>query len=108
MKLAAVLARHGLLTAIHKHYQPAQWKDFLAQQPASIVEHIMVSTGTSDQDMEQLRSIMKQHPQLKFICIDVANGYAEAFVDFVRRCRDTFPGKPLLPAMLSPAKWSKS
>ncbi len=94
-ELAAVLARHGLLTAIHKHYHPDQWASFLAEQTPSIVEHIMVSTGTSDHDMEQLRTIMAQHPQLKFICIDVANGYAETFVDFVRRCRDSFPDKTI-------------
>jgi len=94
-ELATELARHGLITAIHKHYHPGQWGDFLAHQPTSIVENIMVSTGTSDQDMEQLHIIMEQYPQLKFICIDVANGYAEAFVDFVRRCRDTFPDKTI-------------
>ncbi|MFO7766736.1 MAG: GMP reductase [Pelovirga sp.] len=95
-ELAATLARHGLLTAIHKHYHPDQWASFLAEQSPSIVEHIMISTGTSSQDLDQLRLIMKQHPQLKFICIDVANGYAETFVEFVRRCRDNFPEKTII------------
>lgn len=95
-ELAAVLAEHRLLTAIHKHYHPEQWARFLAGQPASIAEHIMVSTGTSEQDLIQLHTILEQHPQLKFICIDVANGYAEAFVDFVRLCRDSFPDKTII------------
>ncbi|MFO7578515.1 MAG: GMP reductase [Pelovirga sp.] len=95
-ELAAVLARAGLLTAIHKHYSLEQWTRFLAEQEDNIGEHIMVSTGTSDHDFSQLRVILAQHPQLQFICIDVANGYAETFVDFVRQCRDSFPGKTIV------------
>ena len=33
-------------------------------------------------------------PQI--LCIDVANGYSEAFVDFVKRARSTFPSKVIV------------
>jgi len=35
-------------------------------------------------------------PQLKFICIDVANGYSEHFVDFVKGIRDQYPDKVII------------
>ncbi len=95
-ELAEVLAQYKLLTAIHKHYSAQQWQQFLGRQPEEIYQHIMISTGTSDQDFAQLQSILTDHPRLRFICIDVANGYAESFVDFVRRCRTEFPSQTIV------------
>jgi len=94
--LAEVLAGFGLLTAIHKHYSLEQWSDFLGHQSDTIYQRIMVSTGTAADDLTHLTHIISQHRQLEFICIDVANGYAESFVDFVKRCRDTFPNKTIV------------
>lgn len=93
---AVVLARHGLLTAIHKHYSLEDWGHFLAGRDESICERIMVSTGSSDDDFIQLKKTLAAHPQLKFVCIDVANGYAEAFVSFVARAREAFPDKTII------------
>ncbi|MCW9048987.1 MAG: GMP reductase [Deltaproteobacteria bacterium] len=95
-ELAKVLADFGLLTAVHKHYSLQQWNDFLTTQDKSIYQRIMVSTGTAEVDFKQLQEITSQHPKLELICIDVANGYAEAFVDFVKRCRDSFPDKTIV------------
>ncbi|MBN1958032.1 MAG: GMP reductase [Desulfuromonadales bacterium] len=94
-ELAKVLAENGLLTAIHKHYSLKEWEHFLSSQEDGIYERIMVSTGTADIDFKHLQEIISQHPKLKFICIDVANGYAESFVDFVKLCRDSFPDKTI-------------
>lgn len=38
-----------------------------------------------------LRDILTQLPQIEYICLDVANGYTQTFVDFVRRTREEFP-----------------
>jgi len=95
-EVARVLAKHDMLTAIHKHYSLDTWADFLAGQNASIFERIMVSTGVSDADFEKLSQIIERHPQLNFICIDVANGYAEAFVEFVIRVRKAYPDKTIV------------
>ncbi|MFK5926810.1 MAG: GMP reductase [Desulfuromusa sp.] len=95
-ELAKVLADFGLLTAIHKHYSLQAWQNFLNQQNDTIYQRIMVSTGTAGADFDQLKNILSQHPKLEFICIDVANGYAESFVDFVKLCRDSFPDKTIV------------
>ncbi len=95
-EVARVLARHGMLTAIHKHYSVDQWAEFLASESEDIYQRIMASTGTSDQDFERLVQILENHPQLEFICIDVANGYAEAFVEFVAKVRQSFPDKTIV------------
>ncbi|QES89920.1 GMP reductase [Rhizosphaericola mali] len=95
--MAEALAKDGLITAIHKHYTTDDWKIFLhSQTDNGIFQHIAVSTGTSKNDAEKLSLILNQHPDLQFICIDVANGYSEAFVDFVKRARDKFPDKTII------------
>lgn len=95
-ELATVLAEHDMITAIHKHYAIEEWQHFLNTQSDDIFNRIMVSTGTSLDDFEKLKDIMALNAQLNFICIDVANGYAEAFVDFVCKCRDSFPDKTIV------------
>ena len=64
--------------------------------PPEIVELIAVSTGSGKTDAAKLKSIMEQCPSLQFICIDVANGYSEHFVDFVKRTREALPDKIIL------------
>ena len=94
-EVASALASCSLLTAIHKHYSVAQWDQFLNGRD-DIYPWIMASTGTSDADFEKLSKIVKNHPKLEFICIDVANGYAESFVSFVSKVRETFPDKTIV------------
>lgn len=54
-------------------------------------QNVAVSSGTSDFDFENLSKIIKELPGLQFICLDVANGYSEVFVDFVKKVHKTFP-----------------
>ncbi|ATX75636.1 MAG: GMP reductase [Reinekea forsetii] len=84
---ALVLAEFRMLTAVHKHYSVEQWQDFLHDIDPAVLPHIMVSSGTSDADLNKLRAILALHSGLEFLCIDVANGYSEHFVTFLRRVR---------------------
>lgn len=90
------LAKSGLITAVHKHYSVAEWDAFMASSPHNIVQHVAVSTGTSLADAEKLHQILNRHPDLQFICIDVANGYSQHFVDFVKQTRDRHPSKTIM------------
>ena len=56
----------------------------------------MVSTGTAEDDYARMKEILALAPQIQFICIDVANGYAEAFVDFVQKVRNNWPDKTIV------------
>jgi GMP reductase len=95
-EVAGVLATHGMLTAIHKHYTVEDWDAYLSGRDEDIYSRIMVSTGTSESDFERITRIMTNHPKLDFICIDVANGYAESFVEFVRKVRGAFGDKTIV------------
>lgn len=95
-EMAIALAQHQLFTAIHKHYTPVQWKTFMQTSGNKIADHIALSTGTSLADAEKLDTILKENDLLKFICIDVANGYSEKFVDFVKATRAKHPAKVIM------------
>ena len=94
--MAVALASFDLLTAVHKHYSLSQWQQFVSRVPASVLKHVMVSTGTSDADFIKMQQILALSPALNFICIDVANGYSEHFVAFLKRAREACPDKTIV------------
>ncbi|WP_028975233.1 GMP reductase [Spirochaeta cellobiosiphila] len=94
--MAESLAEEGLVTAIHKHYSIEEWKLFLKDREDKFFDHIMVSTGTSEKDHQKLKDILGIDDRIKFICIDVANGYSEAFVSFVETVRHEYPKKGII------------
>ena len=89
--MASALAKHGVMTAIHKHYDVAQWREFVMSTDSDTLKNVMVSTGTSDADFEKTQQVLALSDDLMFICIDIANGYSEHLVDYVEKVRATFP-----------------
>lgn len=93
--MAEALASFNVLTAVHKHYSVEAWQAFIQRVSPTVLSHVMVSSGTSESDFSKLGAILALTPQLNFICIDVANGYSEHFVEFLQRVRESFPGKTI-------------
>ncbi|RXN22286.1 GMP reductase 1 [Labeo rohita] len=89
-EMAQVLSKHTLFTAIQKHYSLEEWKNFAASHPECL-EHVAASSGSGPADLEKLCSILEAIPLIQYICLDVANGYSEHFVEFVKRVRERFP-----------------
>ena len=42
-------------------------------------------------DSETMDQILQEFPQIPAICLDVANGYSEHFVEFVKEIREKHP-----------------
>ncbi|KAL1429058.1 hypothetical protein MTO96_016794 [Rhipicephalus appendiculatus] len=101
-EMAQVLAKHSMFTAIHKHYSVEQWKEFYASNPG-IFENIAVSSGSGEADYEKMKAILREIPALRYICLDVANGYSEAFVQFVRSAGNVVTGEMVEELLLSGA-----
>ncbi len=95
-EMAKALSQKKLFTTIHKHYTIDDWNDFCTSAPKGIENYIAISTGTSNKDSEKLAVIFNFNPHLKFICIDVANGYSEHFANFVRKTRKQYPDKVII------------
>ena len=95
-EMAVVLAKEKLFTAIHKHYSPQEWNDFLQTVSPDFYNYIAISTGTGKEDSVKIATIIKANPLLRFICIDVANGYSEHFVQFLKQTRKQYPDKVII------------
>ncbi|XP_070574490.1 GMP reductase 1-like [Ptychodera flava] len=89
-EMAKALAKHSMFTTIHKHYSVQAWKEFAENNP-DILKYIACSSGSGQSDMEKLTAILEAVPEIEFICLDVANGYSEHFVQFVKGVRKRYP-----------------
>jgi GMP reductase len=90
--MAKQLSKYRCLTALHKHYQPQDLINFFQTQDSN---YTFYSTGISNSDLEKLsfvnNSLTKVGLSIPRVCIDVANGYGEAFVHMVKRIRQLLP-----------------
>jgi GMP reductase len=94
-EMAAALAKYDLFTCIHKHYSVEAWSEFAATYP-QVLKNVAVSSGSGVGDMEKLTKILQAVPNVSYICLDVANGYTEQFVQFVREVRRQFPNHTII------------
>lgn len=93
-EMAEMLAKHQLLTAVNKYATVAEWQAFV-QKNSAILPYVFVTSGTTESDFQNLCSVANAIA-CDMICLDVANGYSQPFVDFVRKTRATFPGKIIM------------
>jgi len=94
-EIASELYKSSMLTAIHKYYSLEDWLDFSERFPEAM-NFVCLSMGISQEDFEKTESIVKTVPGIKFIMIDVANGYTETFVDMVKKVSDSFPNQIII------------
>uniref|UniRef100_A0A6C0ARW6 GMP reductase n=1 Tax=viral metagenome TaxID=1070528 RepID=A0A6C0ARW6_9ZZZZ len=90
IQMALELQKHKVLTCLHKYYTSDELKDQNLDP-----EYYAVSTGINDNDLINLEAIIQEIP-IKFICIDVANGYMTKFVERCAEIREKYPDKILI------------
>lgn len=89
--MARELSKQKLFTCLVKSYNIYDWNH---QSKSIDYNHFAISVGTGDFD--KLDIVMNSHPEIKFICIDVANGYSEHFGAFVEKVRNSYPDKTII------------
>jgi GMP reductase len=85
--MAYELSRAEMFTCIAKHNQPKDWYNQFGEIDT---DHIAISVGTSKEEYGKAKETIATC-NLEWICIDIANGYSEHFVDFVRKVRSDYP-----------------
>lgn len=78
----------GLSVALHKHYS---LKDLQKYYKDNGSDHTWYSIGMVKDDEEKLEAFINAGGKPDKICIDVANGYSEHFVAYVKRMREKMP-----------------
>ena len=55
-------------------------------------EFVAMSIGITDSDKDKFPKVYEQvGDYLKYVCVDVANGYSERFADFINELRQQCP-----------------
>ena len=94
-KMADVLAEQEIMTCLVKTYDVMELVDFFDVDDHNTnwrTEHVAMSIGITEKDINKFRSVYEMTDgKLKYVCIDVANGYTERFVDFVKDFRNNYP-----------------
>ena len=83
----------GLFTCLVKNYTAGELAEYY-NADGNKRYAAALSIGTGAADIEKLAKVyagLKDKTQLKYICVDVANGYTEMFVDTIRTLREQYP-----------------
>ena len=92
--IAKNLAKFDIMTCLTKQHDVKMIKRNSAVK--EIYPHLMISTGTSEEDFKRLNEILKECSFFEFICIDIANGYSDHFSKFVASVREKYPTKTII------------
>ena len=89
-EMARAFAPFGLSVALHKHYGVDPLIAFF--KTLKIKSNAFYSMGITQHDRDKFARVMRRAGNtIRYVCIDVANGYTETFVDFVARFREAYP-----------------
>ena len=89
------LAKLGLMTCLVKTYSVSQLVNYYDDRLEDFEyrkNNVIYSMGISDSDYEKFKKVYDQTGNnIKYVCIDVANGYSERFLNFCKKFRDSYP-----------------
>ena len=93
-EMADKLAEGNIFTCLVKTYTVEQLTEYF--NPVAYIpertDNVAMSIGTSDADFLKLVDVQAQvGDKLKYVCMDIANGYSDHFAARVRKVRDQFP-----------------
>jgi GMP reductase len=87
-EVADALLKQGLFTCLVKTYSASDLLEYFSNG-SKRREHVAMSIGIAEQDLEKLDRVMGACP-IKYLCIDVANGYSERFATIVEQIRNKY------------------
>jgi len=91
-EMADTLAALGLFTCLVKNYSVGELADFFCADNLARRENVAYSTGITEQDFDKFETVYGEAgANLKYVCVDVANGYSERFSEFIKQLRDAHP-----------------
>jgi GMP reductase len=92
MEMADKLGEGEIFTCLVKTYTAEELIQYFYGDGLNRTDYVAMSIGTSDHDYYKLVTVYEKcEDNLKYVCMDIANGYSEHFADAVRRVRKQFP-----------------
>ena len=94
-EMADTLAKQDMFTCLVKTYEINQLVEFFDPEDFDTldrrIENVAYSMGIMDRDMEKFLKVMElTDGNIKYVCVDVANGYSTRFAEVIRTIRAQF------------------
>ena len=91
-EMADKLAEGDIFTCLVKTYSAEALVEYFNSDIPERTANVAMSIGTSDADFLKLVNVQANTgDNLKYVCMDIANGYSDHFAARVRKVRDQFP-----------------
>ena len=94
-EVADTLAKDKMVTCLVKTYSVNELVTFFDTVDETVrnqrCNYTAYSMGITDADHQKFRRVYEEAEGIKYVCIDVANGYSERFLDFVKTFRSLYP-----------------
>ena len=92
MEMADVLATGEIFTCLVKTYTAEELIQYFYGDGLNRTDYVAMSIGTGESDYNKLEQVYaKCEDNLKYVCMDIANGYSDHFAQHVRKVRENFP-----------------
>lgn len=79
------------VVCLHKHYDVQDYVTGLSD-----LNTYWYSMGIRSEEIDKLKRVIERTEDIPNICIDVANGYTDDFVNFCKKVRETFGSRPII------------
>lgn len=89
----ALCAKFNNIVCLHKHYKPEEYVERISD-----LNNYWYTIGIKENDLLKLAQLVETIGDIPNICIDVANGYTENFVNFCKTVRKRFGSRPIIMA----------
>ena len=93
-EMAEILAANAVFTCLTKIYTEDELITFFShaiEHPSNVLDCVAISIGIKDSDFTKFKNVYeKTDRKIKYVCIDVANGYSQRFIEFVKNFRQEF------------------
>jgi GMP reductase len=90
--MADKLAEAKVFTCLVKTYSVNELVDYFDNKYPERTQYVAMSIGITEKDHQKFRDVYEQTGnKLRYVCIDVANGYSTRFRDFVADFRILYP-----------------
>ena len=90
-----VLRQYDYITCFPKHFNTQWLQTTVNPEELRYTNNYMLSCGVSDSEINMLCNLVDalsiKYIQVKFICVDVANGYMTSLSDACLKLRETYP-----------------
>ena len=91
-EMADKLAEGHIFTCLVKTYSEKDLIKYFTSDLPERSDYVAMSIGIQDRDLNKFEKVYAECKEnLKYVCIDVANGYSQRFVEFVGEFKFRFP-----------------